>query len=74
MTVRHNDKSMRVDVSILVDDLRFNLGDWINVIGYHERDGGQTWIVRGVMVWPVPPGFDLVHYENAVKARTETIF
>jgi hypothetical protein len=64
---------VQVDISLLVDDLRLTSGEWINVIGYLEQDV-KGWIIRGIMVWGVTPGFNLVHYENTVKARMENIF
>jgi Telomere capping, CST complex subunit len=60
-----------VDVSILVDSLRFSLGDWVNVIGWLEsgQKDEPNWIVRAIMVWPVTPGFSLIEYEDVVKSR-----
>lgn len=71
VTLVHSGQKVQVDVSILVDDLRFNLGEWVNVIGYLEEDD-EEWMVKGVMVWPVTPGFNLIHYENTVNSRMET--
>ena len=71
VTLVHSGQRVQVDVSILVDDLRFNLGEWMNVIGYLEKDDGE-WMVKGIMVWPVSPGFNLTHYENTVNSRMET--
>jgi hypothetical protein len=66
----HSGKKVLVDVSLLVDDLRFNLGDWVNVMGYLEKDAsGSNWIVKAIMVWRVSPGFNLVDYEETVKPR-----
>ena len=62
---------MNVDVSLLVDDLRFTSGQWVNVIGYVEQDGGG-WIVRAVMVWATSPGFNLVQYEKVVGLRMQS--
>lgn len=78
VNLAHSGRRVQVDVSILVDDLRFNLGEWINVIGYLEEREGETrangeWIVKGIMVWPVSPGFNLIQYENTVESRMETI-
>lgn len=71
VTLAHSGQRVQVDVSILVDDLRFNLGEWMNVIGYLEKDD-EEWMVKGIMVWPVTPGFNLIHYENTVNSRMET--
>jgi hypothetical protein len=72
VTLIHSGQRIKVDVSLLVDDLRFSQGEYINVIGYLEQLDSK-WIVRGVMVWPVPPTFNLLNYENAVKARIQTV-
>lgn len=70
----HSGHRVRVEVSLLVDDLRFSLGEWINVIGYLENEeSGESWIVKAIMVWNVTPGFNLVQYENVVKSRMEAI-
>src|ERR1700733_2435916 len=63
----HSGKGVGVDVSLLVDDLRFTMGQWLNVIGYLEHipnrggggRGGGEWLVKAIMVWPVSPGFNL---------------
>jgi len=72
----HSGKEVAVDVSLLVDDLRFTLGQWLNVIGYLEQPtphagGGGGWLVKAIMVWPVSPGFNLVQYEKVVASRIE---
>jgi hypothetical protein len=70
----HSGHRVRVEVSLLVDDLRFSLGEWINVIGYLENEeSGESWIVKAIMVWNVTPGFNLIQYENVVKSRMEAI-
>ena len=74
VTLVHSGQRVQVDVSLLVDDLRFNLGEWINVIGYLEKDElGGSWIVKAIMVWNVTPGFNLTQYEDVVKSRMEAV-
>ena len=68
----HGMHAVNVDVSLLVDDLRFTLGEWVNVIGYVEQQDGEGWIVRAVMVWATSPGFNLVQYENVVGLRMQS--
>ena len=63
--------SVRVDVSLLVSDLRFGKGEWLNVIGYLENIDSQ-WIIKAIMAWPVSPGFNLTHYENTVNLRMQS--
>jgi Telomere capping, CST complex subunit len=70
--LQHDSKSVRVDVSVLVDDLVLISGQWVNVIGYYETDS-TNWIVRAVLLWPVPPTFNLPAYETALQARTSII-
>jgi hypothetical protein len=72
MTLVHSSYKVQVDVSPLVGDLRFSLGDWINVVGYLEKSETGEWTVKAVMAWPVTPGFNLTQYEDAVKSRMET--
>jgi len=70
----HSGKAVGVDVSLLVDGLRFTLGQWLNVIGYVEQlpTGGRgEWLVRAIMVWPVSPGFNLAQYEKVMESRME---
>jgi hypothetical protein len=70
----HSGHRVRVEVSLLFDDLRFSLGEWINVIGYLENEeSGESWIVKAIMVWNVTPGFNLIQYENVIKSRMEAI-
>lgn len=70
----HSSQRIKVDVSVLVDDLRFSLGEWINVIGYLGKDDlTGSWIVNAIMVWNITPGFNLIHYESTVKSRMEAI-
>jgi hypothetical protein len=71
VTLIHSGHRVNVDISLLVDDLRFTQGEYLNVIGYLEQLNPK-WIVRGIMIWPVPATFNLLHYENAVKSRTQT--
>jgi len=75
--VTHLGSVVGVDISMLVEDLRFTRGEWVNVIGYLERlstsEGGTEWLVKGIMVWPVSPGFNLAQYEKVVLSRMETI-
>lgn len=63
---------MRVDVSLLVDDLRLLDGEWVNVIGYLEETD-PTLLLKGIMVWGVSAGFNLSKYEDSVAARMEAI-
>jgi len=72
VTLVHSTQRVRVDVSLLVDDLRFTLGEWIHVIGYLEEIEPVI-MVKAIMVWGVTPGFDLSAYEESVTARMETI-
>jgi hypothetical protein len=76
VTLVHCAQSLQVDVSLLVDDLRFSLAEWINVIGYLEQTetGPSQWIVKAVVAWGVSPGFNLIEYENTVKLRMEAVF
>ena len=69
----HLQVGVRVDVSILADDLRFTLGQWIHVMGYLEQPPTNTaeWIVNAIMAWPVTDGFDLVQYEQTVQLRMQ---
>ena len=77
VVVTHMGKGVGVDVSLLVEDLRFTRGDWLNIVGYLEQPATQgrerEWLVRGVMVWPVSPGFNFAQYEKVVLSRMETI-
>lgn len=74
VTLVHSGQKVQVDVSLLVDDLRFSPGEWINVIGYLENEEpGESWIVKAIMVWNVSPGFNLSQYEDVVKSRMEAI-
>ena len=68
----HGMHAVNVDISLLVDYLRFALGEWVNVIGYVEQQDGEGWIVRAVMVWATSPGFNLVQYENVVGLRMQS--
>ena len=63
-----------VDVTILVDDLRLTLGEWVNVIGYVEESPSRPneSIVKAIMVWPVTPSFNLAQYEHAVSVRMQS--
>jgi Telomere capping, CST complex subunit len=76
VTLVHCSHCLQVDVSLLVDDLRFSLAEWVNVIGYLEQTETvpSQWIVKAVMIWGVSPGFNLIEYENAVKSRMEAVF
>ena len=71
LTLVHSTHSVRVDVSLLVSDLRFGKGEWLNVIGYLENIDSQ-WIIKAIMAWPVSPGFNLTHYENTVNLRMQS--
>ena len=74
VTLVNSGQTVQVDVSLLVDDLRFSIGEWINVIGYLEKDEqGKYWLVRAIMVWNVSPGFNLLQYEDVVKSRMEAM-
>ena len=77
VAVTHMGKGVGVDVSLLVEDLRFTRGDWLNIVGYLEQlatqEAGREWLVRGVMVWPVSPGFNIAQYEKVVLSRMENI-
>ena len=70
VTLIHSTQRVKVDVSLLVDDLRFTQGEWINVIGYLE-EYEHHFMVKGIMVWGVSPGFDLLAYEDSVAKRME---
>ena len=77
MTLVHCSQSVQVDVSLLVEGLRFATGEWLNVIGYLEHiqtEKSTQYVVKAVMVLGVSPGFDLIQYENTVKSRTQAIF
>ena len=74
VVMTHSGKGVGVDISLLVDDLRFTMGQWLNVIGYLEEiptRGGGEWLVKAITVWPVSPGFNLTQYEKAVASRME---
>jgi hypothetical protein len=71
VTLIHSTQRVTVDVSLLVEDLRFTQGEWINVIGYLEEEYEQSVMVKGIMVWGVSPGFDLLAYEDSVTKRME---
>ena len=71
VTLIHSTQRVKVDVSLLVDDLRFTQGEWINVIGYLEEENELPLTVKGIMVWGVSPGFDLLAYEDSVAKRME---
>jgi Telomere capping, CST complex subunit len=71
LTLTHSTHSVRVDVSLLVSDLRLGKGEWLNVIGYLENIDSQ-WIIKAIMAWPVSPGFNLTHYENTVNLRMQS--
>jgi hypothetical protein len=63
-------------VSLLASDLRFIPGDWINIIGYLEKEESaqiQAWTVKAIMAWKVTPGFDLNKYEEVVNQRMSSI-
>lgn len=72
VTLVHSAYRVQVDLSILINDLFFSLGDWINVVGYLEEAEQGAWNVKAVMVWPVSPGFNLIQYEDTIKSRMET--
>ena len=77
VTLVHCSQSVQVDVSLLVEGLRFATGEWLNVIGYLEHiqtEKSTQYVVKAVMVLGVSPGFDLIQYENTVKSRTQAIF
>ena len=80
VVLTHSGKGVGVDISLLVDDLRFTMGQWLNVIGYLEEipttgggsgGGGGEWLVKAITVWPVSPGFNLTQYEKSVASRME---
>jgi hypothetical protein len=71
VTLIHSTQRVKVDVSLVVDDLRFTQGEWLNVIGYLEEEYELPFIVKGMMVWGVSPGFDLLAYEDSVAKRME---
>jgi len=71
LTLIHSMQSVHVDVSLLINDLRFSKGEWLNIIGYLENISSK-WIVKAIMAWPVSPGFNLTHYENTVKLRMQS--
>lgn len=72
VTLVHSNQSVQVDISLLVDDLQFNSGDWLHVIGYLESLKSK-WTVEAIMAWPVSPNFNLIQYEDTVSSRMQTM-
>jgi len=68
----HDGKRVCVDVSLLASDIQLASGEWINVIGYVEKQGA-SWIVKAILAWPVSPGFNLIQYEKIVTQRMSSI-
>jgi len=52
--------------------MRFAPGEWINIIGYFEKQESpdtSNWLVKAILAWPVSSKFDLAKYEQVVKQR-----